>query len=115
MHSEDRGPGIRTPQEQLLLSMLYFVGTDVSLDTGWDQDPCRGPAIDVFFKLSGGRCQTHRQRPPRGPAINTFFSLGGGRCRIRLQCPPSGPIVDVFYKLDGGGCQTRRQRPLGGL
>jgi hypothetical protein len=36
MRSEDRVPGIRTPQGQLLLFVLYFVGTDVCLDTGWD-------------------------------------------------------------------------------
>jgi hypothetical protein len=87
MHSEDRGPGIRTPQEQLLLSMLYFVGTDVSLDIGWDQDPCRGPAIDVFFKLSGGRCQTHRQRPPPPPgALPSTPSLASVVVAVGSAC-----------------------------
>jgi hypothetical protein len=56
MHSEDWGPGIKTPQGQLLLSMLCFVGTDVCLDTVWDRDPGRGSAIAVFFNLSGGHC-----------------------------------------------------------
>jgi hypothetical protein len=62
MHSEDRGLRIRTPPGQLLLSMLYFAGTDVCLDTGWDRmlaAPSRGPTIDVFFKLGGGCYQMH--------------------------------------------------------
>jgi hypothetical protein len=65
MHSEDQGLGIRTPQGQLLLYMLCFAGTDVSLDTGWDRDPRRGPTINVHFNLSHGHCQT-LQRHPQG-------------------------------------------------
>jgi hypothetical protein len=60
MRSEDQGPRIRTPQGQLLLSMLCFAGTDVCLDTRWDRDPRTGPIIDVFINLCGGCCQTHR-------------------------------------------------------
>jgi hypothetical protein len=77
--------------------------------------PSRGPAFDVVFNLSGGHCQTHRQRPPprgrhqhllqprwwtlsdppaappRGLAINVIFNHGGGRCRTCRQRPPGGP------------------------
>jgi hypothetical protein len=78
MHSKDRGPGIRTLKGQLLFSMLYFAGTDESLNTGWDQDP-------VVFNL--GRLLQPRWRtlpdppvvPPKGPAIDVIFNIGGGR------------------------------------
>jgi hypothetical protein len=53
MRSKDRGPGIRTPQGQLLLSMLYFAGIDEYLGIGWDPDP-------VVFNLSGGCCRTRQ-------------------------------------------------------
>jgi hypothetical protein len=122
MRSKDRGPGIRTPQEQLLLSMLYFVGTDEYLDTGWDRDP-------VFFNIGGGHYRTHRQCPlgalpstssstsvvdDAGPASS---ALQGARHRCHLQhrwwtlsdplaVPPRGATIDVFFNLSGGCCQT---------
>jgi hypothetical protein len=62
--------------------------------------PPRGPTIDVFFNLSGGRCR-RRQHPP------------GARHRRHLQhrwwmlpnpsvAPPRGPAIDVFFNLGGG-------------
>jgi hypothetical protein len=73
---------------------------------------------------------------PRGPGIDVFFNIGGGRYRIRLQHPqgarhrrllqpwwwslpdpptalPRGPTIDVFFNIGGGRCQSRWQRPLG--
>jgi hypothetical protein len=72
-----------------------------------------GAAIDVVFKLGGGRCRTCRQSLPGGlpsmsssnsvvdavgsisstpsePAIDVNFKLGGGRYRTRWKCPPRG-------------------------
>jgi hypothetical protein len=72
--------------------------------------PSRGPAIDVFFKLGGGRFQTHRQRP-QGPRHRRFLQPQ----RWLLPDPPTTPLkgatIDIFFKLSGGHYQTRRQRP----
>jgi hypothetical protein len=107
MRSEDRGPGIRIPQGQLLLSMLCFVGTDVSQDTGWDRDPRRGPIIDVSFNLGGGHCQTRRQRLPGGmPSMSSSTSVVDAI--DPSAAPPRWSAIDIFFNLGGGRCWTRR-------
>jgi hypothetical protein len=37
-----------------------------------------GPAINIFFNISGGRCWTCQEHP-QGPAIDVFYNFGGGR------------------------------------
>jgi hypothetical protein len=72
------------------------------------------PAIDVCFKLDGGRCRTRRQCPPGGPTIDIFLNLGGGRCRTRQQHPLGGPTIIIFFNLGGGRYWTHQQRTPGG-
>jgi hypothetical protein len=85
MRSKDRGPGIRSPQGQLMISMLYFPGTDEYLDTGWDRDP-------IVFNLGGGCRQTHRQRPQ-------------GACHQRLLQPQ-------WWMLSHPSVEPPRGQPL---
>jgi hypothetical protein len=106
MCSEDWGLGIRTPQGQLLLSMLYFVGTNECLDTIWDRDP-------VTFNLGGGCRRTHQQHPPGGsPSVSssTFVVDAAGPA----GSAPRGPAIEVFFNLSGGCCQTHWKHSLGG-
>jgi hypothetical protein len=97
----------------------------------------KGPSIDVFFNLSGGRCRTYPQCPPPGGPPSTSSSIsvvdaarpaGSTPQGVRHQChlqhqwwtlpdppeaPPRGPAIDVFFNLNGGCCWTRRQCPQG--
>jgi hypothetical protein len=68
MHSEDRGPGIRIHRDNYRFP-CFSLQEPMCV---WTQDgwwtlpdplaaPPRGPAIDVFFNLGGGRRWTRRQ------------------------------------------------------
>jgi hypothetical protein len=95
--------------------------------------PPRGLTSDIFFKLDGGCCRTHRHRP-QGAQHRCRLKLGGGCYRTRRQCPPGGPpltlsqtrwwtlpnlpaappggaAIDVIFKLSGGRCWTHRYIP----
>jgi hypothetical protein len=109
----------------------------VCLDTGWDRDPRRGPAIDVFINLGGDRCWNRWQRPlgspPSTSSLSSVVATAGptgstpqGAHHHRLLQPRWWPLsdppnasprrlaIDVFFKLSGGHCRTHRQCPLGG-
>jgi hypothetical protein len=96
--------------------------------------PPRGPAIDIFFNLSGGRCRTRQQCPPGVPssmppsnsvvdaAGPTGSTPQGGHHRCRLQTrwwtlsdppttPSSGSAIDVFFNL---GPPSTSSSKLGG-
>jgi hypothetical protein len=74
----------------------------------------QGAAIDIFFKLGGGRYRTYWQQPLGGPpsmsSSNSVVAAAGP-----ADSTPRWPSIDVFFKLGGGHCRTSRQHPLGGL
>jgi hypothetical protein len=92
-----------------------------------------GPAIDVFFNISGGRCQTHRRCPPGShhrrllqhwwwPLLDPLAapprglpSTSSSTLVVDTAGPadssPRGPAIDVFFNLGGGCFWTHRQCP----
>jgi hypothetical protein len=100
--------------------MLYFVGIDVCVDTGWDRHRCLlqtrswtlpdppiappGGTIYIFFNLGSGHCRTHWQRP-----LGALPSTSSSASVVDVTEPTgSAPVIDVFFSLGGGRYQTHR-------
>jgi hypothetical protein len=73
--------------------------TSVVDATGPTGSAPRGPAIDVFFNLGGGRYRTHRQRPPGElPSMSSSTSMVVPTGPTNSA--PRGPAIDAFFNLD---------------
>jgi hypothetical protein len=68
------------------------------------QAPPHGAPL-MFLSVDGGRSRISSSGTSQGPAINIFFNLSDGRCRTQ------GLAIDVFFNLGGGRCRTRQQHP----
>jgi hypothetical protein len=64
-----------------------------------------GPAINIIFKLSGGRCRTHQHRPLGGlPSTSSSNSIMDTARPVSSATQGGG--IDVVFKLGGGSCRT---------
>jgi hypothetical protein len=56
----------------------------------------RGPAIDVFFNLGGGRYRTHQQHPLGGsPSTSSLTSVVAATGPVGSA--PKGPAINVLH------------------
>jgi hypothetical protein len=87
-----------TPLRGPVVDVFYVV------DGGRSQISVKGPTIDVIFNLGGGRYWTHRQRPPQGPPLMSS-STSVVVAAEPASSAPKGPTIDVL-QLSGSHSQT---------